>query len=135
MQLSYSLGLEAGADNGVISEVVWDGPAFKAGLARGQQIIAVNWRAYSDDVLRDAVRAAVAGAPPLELLVKSYDEYRSVRIDYHDGARYPHLERIAGTPDRLGALLRPRAPGAAAPAPAAAVGAGVSAGVSAGAAQ
>jgi predicted metalloprotease with PDZ domain len=113
VQLSYSLGLEAGADNGVISEVVWDGPAFKAGLVRGQQIVAVNWRAYSDDVLRDAVRAAVAGAAPLELLIKSYDEYRSVRLDYHDGARYPHLERIAGTPDRLGALLRPRAAGAA----------------------
>ena len=108
VQLSYSLGLEAGADSGVISEVVWDGPAFRAGLSRGQQIVAVNWRAYSDDVLRDAVRAATAGSPSIELLIKSYDEYRTVRIDYHDGARYPHLERIAGRPDRLGALLRPR---------------------------
>lgn len=110
VQLAYSLGLEAGADTGVISEVVWDGPAFKAGLSRGQQIVAVNGRAWSDDVLRDAVRATVAGAPPLELLIRSYDEYRSVRLDYHDGARYPHLERRAGTPDRLGALLRPRVP-------------------------
>lgn len=59
-------------------------------------------------MLRDAVRATTAGSAPIELLIKSYDEYRTVRIDYHDGARYPHLERIADRPDRLGALLRPR---------------------------
>jgi hypothetical protein len=33
---------------------------------------------------------------------------RDVTIDYHGGLRYPHLERIAGTPDRLSALLNPR---------------------------
>ncbi|MFO1409135.1 MAG: hypothetical protein U1F06_01975 [Steroidobacteraceae bacterium] len=120
VQLAYSIGLEAGADNGVITEVVWDGPAFKAGLSRGQQVVAVNWRAFGAGVLRDAVRATVAGAPPLELLVKSYDEYRVVRLDYHDGARYPHLARIAGTPDRLTALLQPRTAGAPAAVPAAA---------------
>lgn len=111
VQLAFSLGLEAGAENGVINEVVWNGPAFRAGLSRGQQIVAVNWRSYSPGVLRDAVRAAVAGAPPLELLIRSYDQYRIVRLDYQDGARYPHLERIAGRPDRLGALFRPRAGG------------------------
>jgi hypothetical protein len=31
-----------------------------------------------------------------------------VRIDYRGGPRFPHLERIDGTPDRLGAVLRPR---------------------------
>jgi predicted metalloprotease with PDZ domain len=107
--LGYSLGLEAGADNGVITDVVWDGPAFEAGLSRGQQIVAVNGRAYSPDVLREAVRTAAGEPAPIELLVKSYDVYRTVRLDYHDGARYPHLERIEGQPDRLAALLRPRA--------------------------
>jgi hypothetical protein len=59
------------------------------------------------------VRATAPDAPPLELLVKNYDSYRSVRLDYHGGARYPHLQRIAGQPDRLAALLRPRAAPAA----------------------
>jgi predicted metalloprotease with PDZ domain len=118
VQLAYSIGLEAGAENGVVTDVVWDGPAFKAGLSRGQQIIAVNWRAYSPEVLREAVRATSATAAPLELLVRNYDEYRTVRLDYHDGARYPHLERIAARPDRLATLLRPRT--AAEPAAAAA---------------
>jgi predicted metalloprotease with PDZ domain len=106
--LGYSLGLEAGADNGVITDVVWDGPAFQAGLSRGQQIVAVNGRAYTPDVLKEAARAANGESPPVELLVKSYDVYRTVRLDYHGGARYPHLERIQGQPDRLAALLRPR---------------------------
>jgi predicted metalloprotease with PDZ domain len=108
VHLGYSLGLEASADSGVITDVVWDGPAFKAGLSRGQQIVAVNWRAYTPDVLRDATAAATGDAAPLELLIKSYDVYRTVRIEYREGARYPHLARIAGRPDRLAALLRAR---------------------------
>jgi hypothetical protein len=77
-------------------------------LSRGQQIVAVNGRAYTPDVLKEAARAATGESPPIELLVKSYDVYRTVRLDYHGGARYPHLERIEGQPDRLAALLRPR---------------------------
>jgi hypothetical protein len=30
-----------------------------------------------------------------------------VSIDYHGGLRYPHLERIAGTADRLDEILAP----------------------------
>jgi predicted metalloprotease with PDZ domain len=108
LHLGYSLGLEAGSDTGVITEVVWDGPAFQAGLSRGQQIVAVNSRAYTPEILKDAVRGATVGAAPIELLLKSYDVYRTVRLDYHGGARYPHLEHIDGQPDRLAALFRPR---------------------------
>jgi hypothetical protein len=42
------------------------------------------------------------------LIVKTGDEYRTVEIDYHDGLRYPHLERIPGTSDRLSAIFRAR---------------------------
>jgi hypothetical protein len=28
-------------------------------------------------------------------------------LDYHDGLRYPHLERVEGTPDRLDDILKP----------------------------
>jgi hypothetical protein len=44
----------------------------------------------------------------VELLVKQGDLYRTVRIDYHDGLRYPHLERIDGAPARLDEILAPR---------------------------
>jgi hypothetical protein len=44
----------------------------------------------------------------IEMIVKDGDQYRTVAFDYHDGLRYPHLERIEGTPDRLGDILTPR---------------------------
>jgi hypothetical protein len=31
-----------------------------------------------------------------------------VRIDYHGGLRYPHLERVADTPDLLAAIAAAR---------------------------
>jgi hypothetical protein len=40
--------------------------------------------------------------------VKDYDTYRTVKVDWHGGLRYSHLERVEGTPDRLAALYAPR---------------------------
>jgi len=36
--------------------------------------------------------------------------FRSFRIDYHGGERYPHLERVEGKPDVLGEIAKMRAP-------------------------
>jgi len=101
VNLSYSLGVIIGKD-GVLSGVNWDTPAFKAGLTAGETIVAVNGVAYSDDGIRDAVKAtAKTGAAPVELLIKDGERYRTVKIDYAGGLKYPRLERIAGTPARL----------------------------------
>lgn len=107
ISLTYSLGLNIDA-KGEVQEVLWDGPAFDAGLSSGNTIVAVNGRAYSADVIKDAITAAKGAAAPIELLLKRYDRYDSVRIDYRGGLLYPHLQRIAGRPDRLGELLKPR---------------------------
>jgi len=40
--------------------------------------------------------------------MKRGEQYRSVKIDWRGGLRYPTLERIEGTPDRLSALYAPR---------------------------
>jgi len=105
--LSYSLGLSLAA-SGSVRAVVWDGPAFKAGLAPGDKIEAVNGGALDGvDTLTDAITAAKGGATPIELLVRDGTRYRTVRIDYHGGLRYPHLERIVGAPDRLDDILAP----------------------------
>jgi hypothetical protein len=32
--------------------------------------------------------------------------YKVLGLDYHDGLRYPHLERVEGTPDRLDDILK-----------------------------
>jgi len=105
--LSFSIGLTIGKD-GALTEVIWEGPAFKAGLTEGTQIVAVNGDAYSADALKDAIKNAKTGAAPIELLVKDNDQYRTVRVDYHDGLRYPHLERTAAGPATLDDILEPR---------------------------
>jgi predicted metalloprotease with PDZ domain len=104
----YSLGLAIDAD-GEVTEVLWDSVAFRAGIGPEMKLVAVNGKAYSDGRLRDAIRASQADAKqPVELLLRSADTFRSVRLDYHDGLRYPQLQRIEGAPDRLSDILKPR---------------------------
>lgn len=98
--LTYSLGMSMGTDN-KISDVLWNGPAFKAGLAPGMIVVAVNDEASTPDRLTEAVKAAKKNTAPIVLLVNSFDHISTVKIDYHGGLRNPHLERIPGTPDRL----------------------------------
>jgi predicted metalloprotease with PDZ domain len=103
----YSLGLLLGKD-GNIGDVRWDSPAFDAGLGSGTTVVAVNGRAYDKDVMADAIKAAKGGTAPIELLVREFDRYRTVAIDYHGGLRYPRLERIEGRPDYLTPILAAR---------------------------
>jgi hypothetical protein len=84
--------------------------AFNAGLARDMTVVAVNSRAYSAPVLREAIRAAQKDPGlRLELLIRDDDTFRTLTIDYHDGLRYPRLTRTPGARDRLAEILQPRA--------------------------
>ena len=105
--LSFSIGVAIGKDGALIA-VAWDGPAFKAGLTAGTQIVAVNGETYDPDKLKQAIRDARGTAGPIVLLVKDNDIFRTLSIDYHDGLRYPHLEPVAGAKARLDDILRPR---------------------------
>ena len=91
-----------------ISSVRWGSPAFDAGLTSGWEVVAVNGRAASPTVIAEAITASKDNTTPIEMMLKNGDRFRTVRFDYHDGLRYPHLERIEGTPDRLGDILAPR---------------------------
>jgi predicted metalloprotease with PDZ domain len=102
----YSLGFSVGAD-GKLEAFQWDGVGFKAGLSGGTTLLAVNGRAYKAELLRAAVTAAKDGKEPINLLVKKGNLYQTVSLDYHGGLKYPRLERIEGTPDRLEAILQP----------------------------
>lgn len=105
----YSLGFSVKAD-GRVGEVYWDSVAFKAGLAPAMTLLAVDGKAYTHARLDDAIKAA-QGQPDrrIELLVRDFDTFRTVQLDYHDGLRYPRLERRGKTPDVLAAILEPRA--------------------------
>ena len=102
VDLTYSLGFAVGRE-AMLGDVLWGSPAFEAGLTSGMQIVSVNGRSYDGDALKDAVTEAKAGAP-VELIVKQGDRYRSVRIPYTGGLRYPHLEKTGqgeGALDRI----------------------------------
>jgi predicted metalloprotease with PDZ domain len=104
---SYSLGLRAGSE-GRLLDVMWDSPAFRAGLSPAMTLVAVNWRAYKPEVLKEAITANKDGQAPIDVLVREGDAFRAVRIDYRSGLRYPKLERVAGSDDRLAAVLAAR---------------------------
>ena len=103
----YSLGFTLGSNNS-INGVRWGSPAFDAGLGAGWELVAVGDRTASAQALRDAVTAARSGGVPVAVTVRNGDRVRTLNLDYHDGLRYPRLERIEGTPDRLGDILAPR---------------------------
>jgi predicted metalloprotease with PDZ domain len=105
---SYSVGLSFG-ENGNVTGVQWDGPAFNQGVTVGTQVVAVNGVSYSNESLRRAVTAAKAEQTPIELLLRDGDQYRTIAIDYRDGLRYPHLERDTAATDHLTEILSPRA--------------------------
>ena len=104
---TYSLGFQTTGAN-VIRAMQWDSPAFRAGLSIGMEIVAVNGQAAHADRIAAAITEAKDPAKSIELIVKDDDRYRTLVFDYHDGLRYPRLERIEGMPDRLGDILTPR---------------------------
>lgn len=105
---AYSLGVNVKRD-GTVDNVLWDSPAFRAGINKFEQIVAVNGSAYKLDRLTTAIGASPRSTASIELLVKDGERYRTVRVDYHGGLRYPRLERIAERPELLDAkVLAPK---------------------------
>ena len=51
--------------------------------------------------------AAGSGSAP-ELLIHDGDVYRTVRLDWHGGLRYPRLQKVGTASGTLDALLAPR---------------------------
>lgn len=104
MDLTFSIGLVLN-NKGDIYDVLWNGPAFKAGVGSGMHLVAVNGREFSPQVMKDAITAAKTDKTPIALLVKNEDLYQTYNVDYHNGLRYPVLVRTKGTPDRLSKII------------------------------
>ncbi len=104
---SYGVGLMVKND-GEILAVIWDSPAFKAGLSVGTKIIAVNDTEFSSDVFKDALVAAKDPKTPVTLIVKQDKSFRNIRLDYSLGLRYPRLDKTGEGEGSLDRLLRPK---------------------------
>jgi predicted metalloprotease with PDZ domain len=107
--LTYSGGFVVGMD-GKISSVLWDSAAFNAGITVGSELLAVNGRKFDmmGDTLKNAIKAAAGNGLAPELLIHDGDVYRTVKLDWHGGLRYPRLEKVGTGPGTLDALLAPR---------------------------
>ena len=105
---SYGLGIKTD-DDGELLEVVQDSPAFAAGLAPGGKLVGVDGVEFSPEALRSGMERAVAAGRPLALLVERRGELRTAEVTLVRGAVFPHLERIAATPDALARIFAPRA--------------------------
>ncbi|MCC7111142.1 MAG: M61 family metallopeptidase, partial [Deltaproteobacteria bacterium] len=108
--LSFSLGLRLGAEDGSVVDVVVDSPAWKAGVTPGMKLVAVNGRRDSPEVLDAALLAARKDTAPIELLLENDGFFRTVKVDYHGGPRFPLLVRDPKKPDLLSKILAPRTP-------------------------
>jgi predicted metalloprotease with PDZ domain len=96
----YSIGLTVRED-GTINDTIEGMAAALAGIGPGMKLIGVNGRQYSANGLREALKAGKGGSAPLELLIEHTDYYKTYRLDYHGGERYPHLVRDESKPDLL----------------------------------
>ena len=102
-----SLGLHVTADGTV--DNAWPGrPAYAGGVSNGMKIVAINGRRYSADEFKRAIAASRSATTPLELIVENGSYFKTAKVDYHGGLRYPHLERVAGTDDVLTQIAAPR---------------------------
>jgi len=116
--VQFSLGIlvhEASGEGGdEIIDVNPGSPAAEAGIAPGMKLVAVNGRRWNAEELRAAIRRAKGGSEPIELLVENEDFFKTYKVDYHGGERYPHLERIEGKADLLSEIAKMKAPAVAA---------------------
>lgn len=100
-------GEPAAAGSTAVGNVWWNSPAFHAGITPDMQIVSVNGKAYTTQVLRDALIEAEQSKKPIDLQFRQGDEYKSFSIAYYGGLRIPTLERVEGTPDRIGQIFAP----------------------------
>jgi predicted metalloprotease with PDZ domain len=101
----YSIGLRLRDDGGII-DTIEGMVAAKAGIGPGMRLIAVNGRRFSAEVLHDAIKAAKSTTDPIELLVENTGYYKTFKLDYHEGEKYPRLVREESKPDLMGDILK-----------------------------
>lgn len=102
----FSIGLSLD-DKGRIIDVIMNSISWKDGIAPGMELIAVNGRKFTPDLLREALKAAKGNGPNIELLVANGDFYKTHTLNYHDGERYAHLVRDESKPDVLSEIIKP----------------------------
>ena len=105
---TYSIGLSLDAESNDVKDVVPGSAADRAGVAPEMKLLGVNGRRASKDVLRDAL-AATKKTGTIELLLENKEFFRTAKLAYRDGRRFPTLSRKAPEHDWVSEILAPHA--------------------------
>lgn len=107
VNLLFSAGLFLDS-TGKVEDVLWNGPAFRAGLGPGMTLIAVDGHTYSSGVLRNGIVQAQRNGQPLQITAKGDGVTGVYSLDYTGGLKYPHFVRVPATTDYLQEILAPK---------------------------
>ncbi|HVW78034.1 MAG TPA: hypothetical protein VHB45_10515 [Alloacidobacterium sp.] len=102
----FSAGLRLRRD-GTISDVRVYSAADEAKLAPGERVIAVNGRVFAGDIFTNAIKQAKGNNEPIHLIVQSDTYIYPIDLNYHEGEKYPTLQRVEGAPAVLDEITKP----------------------------
>ena len=101
------LCLRIGSD-GRLSDAIEESAAAQAGIGPGMKVVAVDGKAYSADILRDAIKATTDPRQRrIDLLIDNEGHIESHVPTCAEGEKYPVLERDATKPDMLSRIIAP----------------------------
>jgi predicted metalloprotease with PDZ domain len=103
----FSVGLFLDG-KGRVEDVLWNGPAFKAGLAPGMQLVSIDGHPYSTSMLRSEIAEAQQSRKPLQIMAEGDGVTELYSVQYDGGLKFPHLVRVPGTTDYLEQILAPK---------------------------
>ena len=106
INLFYSIGFIVDF-NGKVQDVLKGSPADKSGMSPDINIIAVNGRKFSREIIHEAIKTAKENYTPIEFIIANGDFYSVVKVEYYGGEKYPYLERDNSVPDLLTAIIMP----------------------------
>ena len=99
IDLRYSIGILVQND-GTVLDSAPGMSAYNAGIVPGMRLLAVNGQRFSLAGIEQAVRQSKNGGA-LEFQVANGNFTSLARIDYHDGIKFPQLERNSSKADLL----------------------------------
>ena len=70
-------------------------------------IIAVNGRKFSREIIHEALKTAKTDSSSIEFIVANGEFYSIIKAYYSGGERYPYLERNTTKPDILNSIISP----------------------------
>lgn len=101
----YSLGFKTSDQS--VQDVLVGSIADKAGLGPGMKLVAINGRKATDELLHNAIRDAKGTTDPIGIIVENQGFYKVIKLEYHEGEKYPHLLRDGKSPALLDEVIKP----------------------------